>query len=66
MIQSLHSTFFPPPFPRSLVGRAVATLSFALDRSDDRVRVYQDLIINLSLFGFTIYAMHRWGHKLAV
>ncbi len=37
-----------------------------LDRSDPTVRVYQDLAFNAALFAFAIFAMHRWGHKLAV
>jgi hypothetical protein len=45
---------------------APSGLRALFDRSNETVRVYQDLAMNASLFAFAIYAMHKWGHKLAV
>jgi hypothetical protein len=41
-------------------------LARSLDRSDERARVYQDLAINAVLFAVAVWAMHKYGHKLAV
>ena len=35
-------------------------------RSDPAVKAWQDLAINLALFGVAVWAAHKYGHKLAV
>jgi hypothetical protein len=49
-----------------LVDKVKGTLSYALDRSDEQVKAYQDLAINFSLFVAAIWGIHKYGHKLAV
>ncbi len=36
------------------------------DRSDERVKGYQDLLVSAGVFAATVWAMHKYGHKLAV
>jgi hypothetical protein len=38
----------------------------ALDRSDDKTRAYQDMAVNAALFATAVWAIQRYGHKLAV
>jgi hypothetical protein len=60
----------PPAFARrsgtGFLGRAAALVAHALDRSDERVRAWQDLAVNATLFAVAVWAMHKHGHKLAV
>lgn len=37
-----------------------------LDRSDPLVKARQDLAVHAAFFAGAIFAIHRWGHKLAV
>lgn len=57
---------YVPPSPRSIFERGLAAAAHALDRSDERVKAWQDLALNVCLFAGAVWAMHRFGHKLAV
>jgi hypothetical protein len=43
-----------------------SSLASWFDRSDERVKAWQDLAVNVALFGVAVWAMHKYGHKLAV
>ena len=45
------------------IARAAASL---FDRSRQEARGTQDALINAGFFAAAVFAMHRWGHKLAV
>ena len=36
------------------------------DRANPAVKSTHDLVINVAVFAVAVYAMHKWGHKLAV
>jgi len=36
------------------------------DRRDERVKAWQDLAINMAIFGVAVWASYKYGHKLAV
>jgi hypothetical protein len=36
------------------------------DRSDEKVKAYQDLAFNVAVFAAAIVCIHKYGHKLAV
>lgn len=46
--------------------KAFGAVSSLFDREDQRVRTAQDLLYNVALFGAAVWAIHRYGHKLAV
>jgi len=50
----------------SVVEYVTETVSRMFDRADPMVKARQDLVLHVALFGAAIYAMHRYGHKLAV
>jgi hypothetical protein len=41
-------------------------VTHALDRNDETVKQYQDMAFNFALFTAAVWAIHRYGHKLAV
>jgi hypothetical protein len=44
----------------------VSVISSFFDRNNEKIRTWQDLAINVAIFGGVVYAMHHHGHKLAV
>lgn len=46
--------------------KAVSAVTSLFDRDNPRVRTAHDLIYNVALFGAAVWAIHRYGHKLAV
>lgn len=44
----------------------VSVISSFFDRSNEKIRAWQDLAINVAIFSGVVYAMHHHGHKLAV
>ncbi len=37
-----------------------------LNRQDPTNKAWQDLAMNVALFGLAVWAAHKYGHKLAV
>ena len=54
------------PTPPSILDSALSAAVHAFDRSDERVKAWQDLVLNVCMFAGAVWAMHRYGHKLAV
>lgn len=54
---SPHSTSF------AALSGAVATI---FDRSNETVKTAQDIAVNAGFFVLACYAIHQYGHKLAV
>ena len=50
----------------SFITSARETVSRLLDRSDDKTKAYQDMAVNAALFVTAVWAIQRYGHKLAV
>lgn len=42
------------------------TVSGIFDRADPTVKARQDIALHAALFAASIWAISRWGHKLAV
>jgi hypothetical protein len=64
---TLPSSPSPPlPCSPSYFQRAKDAVTHALDRNDETVKQYQDMAFNFALFTAAVWAIHRFGHKLAV
>jgi hypothetical protein len=56
----------PLPLRSSFFSSLKSNVLHAFDRSDEKVKAYQDLAVNLSIFAAAIFAIHKYGHKLAI
>lgn len=50
----------------SVIRYVSSTLSGMFDRANPAVKSTHDLVFNVAVFAAAVYAMHKWGHKLAV
>lgn len=49
-----------------MVGFMTQTVGRVFDRTDPTIKARQDALINVALFGLAVWAIHTYGHKLAV
>lgn len=50
----------------SVTERIADAVGRMFDRADPQVKARHDLAVNVAWFSVAVWAIHKWGHKLAV